>query len=72
QQPPSTIVFDQNGVQSAKETQIKNEKTLYPFNDIEGDLFDVLRNGLFYDTILQCEDSVKIQAHRCILGTKIH
>ncbi|CAF1193574.1 unnamed protein product [Rotaria magnacalcarata] len=68
QQPPSTIVFDQNGVQSAKETQIKNEKTLYPFNDIEGDLFDILRNGLFYDTILQCEDSVKIQAHRCILG----
>lgn len=69
-QQPSTVVFDQNGLQAAKELQIKNEKLLYPFSEIEGDLFDVLRNGLFYDTILQCEDKVNIQAHRCILGIK--
>ncbi|CAF2391972.1 unnamed protein product [Rotaria sp. Silwood2] len=68
QQPPSTIIYDQTGLQSARDQQIKNEKNLYPFHDIEGDLFDVLRNGLFYDTILQCQDGIKIQAHRCILG----
>ncbi|CAF3378630.1 unnamed protein product [Rotaria sp. Silwood1] len=72
QQPPSTIIYDQTGLQSARDQQIKNEKNLYPFQDIEGDLFDVLRNGLFYDTILQCQDGVKIQAHRCILGMKVH
>ncbi|CAF0719404.1 unnamed protein product [Rotaria sordida] len=68
QQPPSTIIYDQAGVHTARDQQIKNEKNLYPFHDIEGDLFDVLRNGLFYDTILQCQDGVKIQTHRCILG----
>ncbi|CAF4557873.1 unnamed protein product [Rotaria sp. Silwood1] len=72
QQPPSTIIYDQTGLQSARDQQIKNEKNLYPFQDIEGDLFDVLRNGLFYDTILQCQDGVKIQAHRCILGGRSH
>lgn len=68
QKPPSTIIYDQTGIQIVKDIHIKNEKSLYPFNDVEGDLFEVLRNGLFYDTILQCQDGVKFQAHRCILG----
>ncbi|CAF1656187.1 unnamed protein product, partial [Adineta ricciae] len=67
-QPPSTILYDQSGIPNAKDIQMDNEKSLYALNDLEGDLFSVLRNGLFYDTIIQCQDNVKLQVHRCILG----
>jgi hypothetical protein len=71
QQPPSTILYDQSRVPNARDIQIENEKKLYALNDLEGDLFNVLRNGLFYDTVVQCQDEVKIQVHRAILGMKI-
>jgi hypothetical protein len=69
-QPPSTILYDQSRVPNARDIQIENEKKLYTLNDLEGDLFNVLRNGLFYDTMVQCQDDVKLQVHRCILGMK--
>lgn len=69
-QAPSTIVYDQNGIPNPKDVQMESEKNLYALNGLEGDLFNVLRNGLFYDTIIQCEDDVKLQVHRCILGRK--
>jgi hypothetical protein len=70
QQTPSTSVYDQNGIIIARDTQIENERNLYGLKDLEGDLFTVLRNGLFYDTLIQCQDDVKLQVHRCILGKK--
>jgi hypothetical protein len=66
--PPSTLIYDRNGVVTATDKQIENERNLNGLNELEGDLFTVLRNGLFYDTLIQCQDDVKIQAHRCILG----
>jgi hypothetical protein len=72
QQPPSAVLYDQSRVPNARDIQIENEKKLYQLNDLEGDLFNVLRNGLFYDTMIQCQDDVKIQVHRCILGMKIN
>ena len=71
QQPPSTILYDQSGLPTARDLQIENERNLYALNNLEGDLFNILRNGLFYDTLIQCQDNVKIQAHRCILGRRI-
>ncbi len=68
QQPPSSVLYDQSRVPNTRDIQIENEKKLYQLNDLEGDLFNVLRNGLFYDTMIQCQDDVKIQVHRCILG----
>jgi transcription elongation factor Elf1 len=68
QPAPSTVVYDQTGITAARDTQIQNERNLYGLNDLEGDLFTVLRNGLFYDTLIQCQDDVKLQVHRCILG----
>jgi hypothetical protein len=68
QQTPSTLVYDQNGLVTARDAQIENERNLSGLNELEGDLFTVLRNGLFYDTLIQCQDDVKIQAHRCVLG----
>lgn len=68
--PPSTIIYDQSRVPNARDVQIESEKKLYQLNDLEGDLFNVLRNGLFYDTVVQCRDEVKIQVHRCVLGMK--
>ncbi|CAF0944732.1 unnamed protein product [Adineta steineri] len=65
---PSTILYDQSGLPSSRDLQNENEKRLYALNDLEGDLFNVLRNGLYYDTIIQCQDDVKLQVHRCILG----
>ncbi|CAF3426899.1 unnamed protein product [Rotaria socialis] len=65
---PTTVIYDQNGISNAREKQIENERNLYGFNELEGDLFSVLRNGLFYDTLIQCQDDVKLQVHRCILG----
>ena len=70
QNAPSTVLYDQSRVPNARDVQIENEKKLYQLNDLEGDLFNVLRNGLFYDTVVQCRDEVKIQVHRCILGRK--
>ncbi len=70
QQPPSTILYDQSRIPNSRDIQIENEKKLYALNDLEGDFFNVLRNGLFYDTVVQCQDDVKIQVHRCILGMK--
>jgi hypothetical protein len=67
QPAPSTVVYDQTGITAARDTQIQNERNLYGLNDLEGDLFTVLRNGLFYDTLIQCQDDVKLQVHRCIL-----
>jgi hypothetical protein len=69
-QQPSTILYDQNGIPNTKDIQINNEKHLLGLNDLEGDLFNILRNGLFYDTIIQCQDDVKLQVHRAILGMK--
>jgi hypothetical protein len=69
-QQPSTILYDQNGIPNTKDIQINNEKHLLGLNDLEGDLFNILRNGLFYDTIIQCQDDVKLQVHRSILGMK--
>jgi hypothetical protein len=71
QQTPSTVVYDQNALTTARDAQIENERNLTGLNELEGDLFTVLRNGLFYDTLLQCQDDVKIQVHRCVLGKKI-
>lgn len=71
QQPPSTILYDQSGLPTARDLQIETERNLYALNNLEGDLFNILRNGLFYDTLIQCQDNVKIQAHRCILGREI-
>jgi hypothetical protein len=71
QHVPSTILYDQSGQPTARDIQIETERNLYQLNDLEGDLFNILRNGLFYDTIIQCQDEVKIQAHRCILGMTI-
>ncbi len=68
QQPPSTVLYDQSRMPNMRDIQIENEKKLYQLNELEGDLFNVLRNGLFYDTMIQCQDEVKIQVHRCILG----
>ncbi|CAF1267600.1 unnamed protein product [Rotaria magnacalcarata] len=65
---PTTVIYDQNGISNAREKQVENERNLYGFNELEGDLFSVLRNGLFYDTLIQCQDDVKLQVHRCILG----
>jgi hypothetical protein len=72
QYPPSTILYDQSGVPNARDIQIQSERNLYALNSLEGDFFNVLRNGLFYDTIIQCQDEVKLQVHRCILGMKIN
>jgi len=68
--PPrsSTVLYDQNGISTTRDAQIENERNLNGLNDLEGDLFTVLRNGLFYDTLIQCQDDVKLQTHRCILG----
>jgi len=71
-QQPSTILYDQNGIPNTKDIQINNEKHLLGLNDLEGDLFNILRNGLFYDTIIQCQDDVKLQVHRAILGMKTY
>lgn len=68
QNAPSAILYDQSRVPNARDVQIENEKKLYQLNDLEGDLFNVLRNGLFYDTVVQCRDEIKIQVHRCVLG----
>lgn len=68
QQTPSTVLYDQTGLSNARDAQIDSEKNLYGLKDLEGDLFAVLRNGLFYDTLIQCQDDVKLQVHRCILG----
>ena len=65
---PSTVIYDQNGISPARDVQIEEERKLYGLGELEGDLFSVLRNGLFYDTLIQCQDDVKIQVHRCILG----
>lgn len=65
---PTTVIYDQNGISNVRDKQIENERNLYGFNELEGDLFSVLRNGLFYDTLVQCQDDVKLQVHRCILG----
>jgi hypothetical protein len=67
-QTPAIHVYDQNGLPTPRDTQIESERNLYGLNDLEGDLFSVLRNGLFYDTLIQCQDDIKIQVHRCILG----
>jgi hypothetical protein len=72
QQPPSTVLYDQSRAPNTRDIQIENERKLYQLNDLEGDLFNVLRNGLFYDTMIQCQDDVKIQVHRSILGIKIN
>ena len=69
-QQPSTILYDQSRIPNARDIQIENERKMYQLNDLEGDLFNVLRNGLFYDTMVQCQDDVKIQVHRSILGMK--
>ena len=68
QQPPSTIFYDQSALPSSRDAQIENERALYALNNLEGDLFHILRSGLFYDTLILCQDNVKLQAHRCILG----
>ena len=68
QTAPSTILYDQSRVPNARDLQIEHEKKLYQLNEFEGDLFNVLRSGLFYDTMIQCQDEVKMQVHRCILG----
>lgn len=68
QTAPSTILYDQSRVPNARDIQIESEKKLYQLNEFEGDLFNVLRSGLFYDTMIQCQDDVKMQVHRCILG----
>ncbi|CAF1139396.1 unnamed protein product [Rotaria sordida] len=68
QTTPTTIIYDQNGISTGREKQIENDRNLYGFNELEGDLFSVLRNGLFYDTLIQCQDDVKLQVHRCIVG----
>ncbi len=65
---PSSVIFDQQGFPNVRDIQTDNERKIYGLNEIEGDLFAVLRNGLFYDTLIQCQDDVKIQVHRCILG----
>jgi hypothetical protein len=65
---PSTLTYNNNGLSTAREKPIDNERNLFGLNDLEGDFFSVLRNGLFYDTIIQCQDDVYIQAHRCVLG----
>ena len=70
QSVPSTVIYDQKGISNMRDKQIENERNLHGFNELEGDLFSVLRNGLFYDTLIQCQDDVKIQVHRCILGKK--
>ena len=72
QTTPSTAAYDQNGFPNVRDTQIESERKLYGLNELEGDLFTVLRNGLFYDTLIQCQDDVKIQVHRCILGKIVH
>lgn len=71
EQPPSAILYDQSRVPNSRDIQIETERKLYQLNDLEGDLFNVLRNGLFYDTMVQCQDDVKIQVHRCILGIEM-
>ena len=68
QSAPSTILYDQSGMPTARDIQIEAERNLYALNNLEGDLFNVLRNGLYHDTLILCQDDVKIQAHRCILG----
>lgn len=65
---PSTYIYDQNGLPSTRNNQIESERHQYGLGELEGDLFSVLRNGLFYDTLIQCQDDVRIQTHRCILG----
>ena len=65
---PSTILYDQSGMPTTRDLQIEAERNLYALNNLEGDLFNVLRNGLYHDTLILCQDDVKIQAHRCILG----
>jgi hypothetical protein len=70
QQTPSTVLYDQNGLPTPKEKQVENERSLYGLSELEGDLFSVLRNGLFYDTLIQCQDDIKIQVHRCVLGKR--
>ncbi|CAF0977113.1 unnamed protein product [Adineta steineri] len=67
-QTPSMYAYDQNGLPTARDAQIESERNLYGLKDLEGDLFSVLRNGLFYDTLIQCQDDVKLQVHRCVLG----
>ncbi|CAF0846128.1 unnamed protein product [Adineta ricciae] len=65
---PSTSIYDQNGLPTSRDALNENERHIHGLNDLEGDLFSVLRNGLFYDTLIQCQDDVKIQVHRCIIG----
>jgi hypothetical protein len=67
-QTPSTSIYDSNGLPTARSAQLEAERNLYGLGELEGDLFSVLRNGLFYDTLIQCQDDVRIQVHRCILG----
>ncbi|UJR10302.1 hypothetical protein I4U23_014508 [Adineta vaga] len=67
-QTPSMSIYDPNGLPSSRDAQTESERHLHGLTDLEGDLFGVLRNGLFYDTLIQCQDDVKIQVHRCILG----
>jgi hypothetical protein len=69
---PSTVVYDRQGMTTTRDIQIENERKLNGLNEIEGDLFTVLKNGLFYDTLIQCQDDVKLQVHRCILGKMIN
>lgn len=66
----STILYDQSGMPTTRDLQIEAERNLYALNNLEGDLFNVLRNGLYHDTLILCQDDVKIQAHRCILGKR--
>lgn len=65
---PSTILYDQSGLPSTRDIQIENERNLYALKNLEGDLFYILRSGLYYDTLILCQDNIKLQAHRCILG----
>ncbi|CAF1393542.1 unnamed protein product, partial [Didymodactylos carnosus] len=48
--------------------QIEHERNSLALNELEGDLFTVLKQGLFFDTIIVCQDDVKLKVHRCILG----
>lgn len=64
----STLVYDSNGMPTARDSQIDHEKNLHNLGELEGDFFSVLRNGLFYDTLIQCQDDVRLQVHRCVLG----
>jgi hypothetical protein len=69
QQGASTIIYDQRSDQpTSRDRQIEAERRLYTLNNLEGDLFNVLRSGLYYDILILCQDDIKIQAHRCILG----